>query len=419
MTDQPERPMSDYNKPYDIDAFLMEAKKAKKQVREDAQNKHHVKQRNVKAPPAKTSPTANVSMNKGNANAAGGGGHTTSISDNPLRPKSLGEFIGQTQAKEFLVEFVDGAKKKETPLPHVLLATQSGQGKTTLAFCIAEDMGRRVFMEQCPIHTMRLVELGGEMKDGDILILDEIHLQAKGRVAANGPETLYHIMEDKKIITDQGPFNYPDITIIGATTDEGLLPDAFTDRFILKPILVPYTINDMVEIAEFNAKCLKTLVTNEAKQAFAEACQGNPRKLNKLMAQAYRLQEAKNEPTISEAIAEQVLKNERIERDGLTYDQMNYLRALFNRMRWNKTSGEWVLKCSLKTLAHSIGRSGDTSFLEKRIEPILIQRGLVAIVPGGRELAGKGVARLGETLPPPPHMAAITGNQPVAIQGTP
>ena len=57
----------------------------------------------------------------------------TAESDNPLRPKTLSEYIGQEKAKENLKVFIEAAKIRGETLDHVLLYGPPGLGKTTLS----------------------------------------------------------------------------------------------------------------------------------------------------------------------------------------------------------------------------------------------------------------------------------------------
>src|SRR3989338_1684503 len=59
-----------------------------------------------------------------------------------LRPRTLGEFVGQQALKENLNVVIEATKKREEPLEHVLLYGNPGLGKTTLANIIAGEMGR-------------------------------------------------------------------------------------------------------------------------------------------------------------------------------------------------------------------------------------------------------------------------------------
>jgi Holliday junction DNA helicase RuvB len=326
-----------------------------------------------------------------------GPGHTKGTSDNKLRPTTLAEFIGQEKAKKQLQMFIDGCKKTGRTLPHVLLATGPGMGKTTLATIIANEMGRTVYWEKAPISVSRLLKMMKILKDGDVIVLDEIHLQAKGRVAGNSPEALYHIMEDKKILTEQGLFNYPDITIIGCTTDRGLLPKSFADRFTICPPIEGYGDDDMVQIAELNAKQLEVGMDDDAKRVFAGACQWTPRVMNNFVTQSTFMADVLSKKDIDKDLAELVLDNQSVEHDGLTHDHMKYLTVLSEQLRWFPGTKEWHARAAVKTITLGMGIS-DTKFVSNEIEPLLIRLGLVRIA-SARELTDKGFDRLGITRP--------------------
>ncbi len=61
--------------------------------------------------------------------------------DVALRPKSLGEFVGQERVKEQLALLIDGARRRGEPVDHLLFSGPPGLGKTTLAQIVATEMG--------------------------------------------------------------------------------------------------------------------------------------------------------------------------------------------------------------------------------------------------------------------------------------
>ena len=321
------------------------------------------------------------------------GKSTSTLSFNKLRPKTLNEYVGQSEIKETLGHFINAYLKKGEIMNHALFATGSGKGKTTLAHAVAHEIGTNVFVRKAPVDIRMLAELMTEMTDGDILLIDEIHLQAKGRHASNAPEVLYDLMEDRTLTTEQGKFKFPNITMIGCTTDEGLLTEAFLQRFLFRPHFEEYSVDELSEIAKNSGKSLDIRINDAAAKIFASASQGVPRQLNNFVQQGRVMMSSFDQNQINELVAFIVLRNLKIEKDGLKKLQVEYLQALWDRRR-KDAKGNWVFKCSLRTIAHGVNRGGDPKFVEQTVEPELVRRGLVNIEPGGRALSDKGMSRI-------------------------
>ena len=156
--------------------------------------------------------------------------------ENSLRPKYLGEFIGQQKLKNNLKVFIEAAKKRNEPLDHCLFYAPPGLGKTTLAHIIAKEMGGNLRTTSGPVleRVGDLAAILTNLSEGDVFFIDEIH-----RMNHLVEEALYPAMEDFEldIIIGQGPsaktikLPVPKFTLIGATTRAGMLSSPLRDRF--------------------------------------------------------------------------------------------------------------------------------------------------------------------------------------------
>ena len=121
-----------------------------------------------------------------------------------LRPQTLDEYIGQEKTKNTLKVYIEAAKQRHDSLDHVLFYGPPGLGKTTLSGIIANEMQVNMKVTSGPA-----IEKPGEMaailnnlKEGDVLFVDEIHRFNKGQ-----QDYLLPFVEDGTII------------LIGATTE--------------------------------------------------------------------------------------------------------------------------------------------------------------------------------------------------------
>jgi holliday junction DNA helicase RuvB len=316
-------------------------------------------------------------------------------SQNDLRPERLDQVIGQEEAVELLGEVLATAKARQEPLDHVLLIGPAGTGKTTLANCIANESERRCFQLAAPVSLDTLLQLAKVMEDGDVLFVDEIHQQAimerRGKESISQPEVFLSLLEDFVIATQGGMLPFPRITVIGATTDPGRLPDPFLDRFPIEPVLHPYSERALAVIAENAARRIGLTLMPGVAEMFAAAARRTPRVLLNYVRNADKLA---IDRYVVQPIAERVLfKLNGVTSDGLTRDMQSMLLFLYEKCERKMGDGEVRYQASVNTIATGIGLSRDTKAIQLRVEPWLIQAGYVQLGSGGRLLTHDGIWR--------------------------
>ena len=204
-----------------------------------------------------------------------------------LRPKWLGEFIGQEKAKEQLGIALTAAKSRGEALDHVLLFGPPGLGKTTLATIIANEMDVGFQQTSGPALQIQgdLTAILTNLRDRQVLFLDEIH-----RLQPVLEEKLYTALEDYKldIIIGQGPaarthvMEIKPFTFIAATTRPGLLSSPLRSRFGILLRLEFYTEDELRYIVERSAEVLNVPIDRDGAAEIALRSRGTPRIANRL-----------------------------------------------------------------------------------------------------------------------------------------
>lgn len=310
--------------------------------------------------------------------------------ENSLRPKTLGDYIGQDKVKENLSVYIQAARDRGEALDHVLLYGPPGLGKTTLAGIIANEMGVNIRITSGPAIEKQgdLAALLTNLQEGDVLFIDEIH-----RLNRSVEEVLYPAMEDRAldIIIGKGPsarsirLDLPNFTLVGATTRAGQLSAPLRDRFGVIFRLELYTPQELGVIVKRSAGILGIDIDDEGAALIASRSRGTPRIANRLLKRSRDFAQVKYNGVITSQAANDALS--RMEVDELGLDATD--RRLLTAMIKNYNGGP----VGLETISAAIGEEAVT--IEDVYEPYLMQIGFLSRTPRGRCVSAAAYRHLG------------------------
>ena len=307
-----------------------------------------------------------------------------------LRPRNLGEFVGQERVKEQLAITLAAARGRQEALDHLLLIGPPGLGKTSLAYIVREELGVGLRTVAGPALERKgdVAAILTGLGERDVLFVDEIH-----RLSSAVEEILYPALEDYRldIVVGQGPaartltLDLPPFTLIGATTRTGLLTTPLRDRFGMTFRLEHYEPDELALIVRRSARILGVEMSDDASSEIAGRARGTPRIANRILRRVRDVAEVRHQGKITVEIAREALELMEVDGDGLERSDRALLRAIVEKFDGGPVG--------LSTLAVTLGEEPDT--IEDVYEPYLLQLGFIQRTPRGRIVTKLGRAHVG------------------------
>lgn len=339
------------------------------------------------------------------------------IMQDPLRPTSMDEIIGQDHVKRSLNIAIDSAVRRERVLDHVLFTGGPGLGKTTFASVIASRQKSNLILDTGPALTQKKLlehmakiitaKKTAEANPNEVgkttLFIDEFHGLPK-----EAATLLLPIMEDFNFMG----MHVPEFTLIAATTDEAKIPHALRERFTRDYNLYYYSTSEIMQIVTRSFSLIWGLTEKErdkrladvpgenlfgfpvhseerkALEMIASRSTGVPRVANRLLKQVFDLaidylphDRDHKEAQLTPDIVEEAMSMAGIDKYGLGRAERRIIQTMFEK--------HGTTPRSTSAIAAAAGMK--EANVAEVYEPLLLRLGYMQRESRGRVLTDKGV----------------------------
>jgi Holliday junction DNA helicase RuvB len=237
------------------------------------------------------------------------------------------------------------------------------------------------------------------MREGDVLFIDEIH-----RLKPVIEEFLYPAMEDYKIDIrlSEGPkattltMPIERFTLVGATTRFGMLTSPMRARFGIVERLNYYPDDALELIVRRTADVIRVECDQAGAAEIARRSRGTPRIANRLLNRVRDFAQVEADGFISKEVADAALRRLDVDEFGLDDMDARVLRAIIEKFDGGPVG--------ISTIAAAVGEDAGT--IEEVYEPFLVQHGFLQRTPRGRMATAQAYRHFGYAPPvvaPPPN----------------
>lgn len=300
------------------------------------------------------------------------------------------EIIGNDDTQQQMYVASESARHENRSIPHMIFAGAAGCGKTTMAKRLAQITSAD-FVRLLPDSIKKMSDVynlfeglshtnydtkgnrTGEIKPA-IVFIDEIH-----NLKILPQEWLGVAMENFALEGKDGKYYWlPYFTLVGATTNDGLLSKPFLDRFKMRFIFKPYSFEESVQIVVAHAVRLSLAIMMDSAEAIAQRGRGVPRILVGYLERCRDTAIVRGSQMITKDIVEDTFDLLGVDDTGLRETELRIMKALYEAKMPIGVE-------NLSVIANEVPKTIVTA-----IEPYLIQRGLLLRSGQGRILTDKG-----------------------------